>query len=37
VPSFIKTGLVALVCLETLEVKTLGFEAPSWDGEMDEA
>ena len=35
VPSFIKTGLVALVCLETLEVRTVGFEAPSWDGDVN--
>ena len=36
VPSFIKTGVVALVCLETLEVRTIGFEAPSWDVEASE-
>lgn len=33
VPSFAKTGVVVLVCLETLEVKTVGFEAPGWKGE----
>lgn len=33
VPSFAKTGVVVLVCLETLETKTVGFEAPGWKGE----
>ncbi|CAD6578096.1 MAG: hypothetical protein TREMPRED_002110 [Tremellales sp. Tagirdzhanova-0007] len=30
VPSFAKTGLVVLLCLETLECKTVGFEVPTW-------
>lgn len=35
IPSFVKTGLVVLVCLETLECKTVGFEIPSWVGERN--
>lgn len=34
-PSFVKSGLIALVCLETLECKTIGFEIPTWMGEMN--
>ncbi len=26
-------GQVVLLCLETLECKSIGFEVPSWDGE----
>lgn len=33
-PSFAATGTVALVCLETLEVKTVSFEVPPWIGEV---
>lgn len=33
IPSFVKTGLIALVCLETLECKTVGFEIPTWAGD----
>lgn len=33
-PSFAATGTVALVCLETLEVKTVAFEVPPWIGEV---
>lgn len=32
-PSFAKTGTVALVCLETLEVRTISFEIPAWPGD----
>ncbi|KAK8870000.1 hypothetical protein IAR55_000570 [Kwoniella newhampshirensis] len=32
-PSFAKSGTVALVCLETLECKTINFEVPVWVGE----
>ena len=35
VPSFAKTGIVVLLCLETLECKTVGFEVPDWIGEMN--
>lgn len=35
VPSFVKTGLIVLVCLETLECRTVGFEIPSWAGESN--
>jgi len=35
IPSFAKTGVVVLLCLETLECKTVGFEVPSWIGEMN--
>ena len=35
VPSFAKTGMVVLLCLETLECRTIGFEVPSWVGEMN--
>ncbi|OWZ59501.1 DNA polymerase delta subunit 2 [Cryptococcus neoformans c45] len=31
--SFAKTGVLAFVCLETLECRTLEFEAPMWVGE----
>lgn len=34
-PSFAKTGQIVLVCLETLECKTVGFEVPAWVGEVD--
>lgn len=34
-PSFAATGTVALVCLETMEVKTTVFEVPAWAGEME--
>ncbi|GMK55458.1 hypothetical protein CspeluHIS016_0205140 [Cutaneotrichosporon spelunceum] len=33
-PSFAETGTVALVCLETLEVKTVTFEVPQWAGDV---
>lgn len=33
-PSFATTGTVALVCLETLEVKTVEFEVPTWPGDV---
>lgn len=33
IPSFAKTGQVVLLCLETLECKSIGFEVPSWEGE----
>ncbi|WVQ78160.1 hypothetical protein IAT38_000241 [Cryptococcus sp. DSM 104549] len=36
-PSFAKTGTVALVCLETMECKTINFEVPSWVGEKSAA
>ncbi|WOO81490.1 DNA polymerase delta small subunit [Vanrija pseudolonga] len=36
-PSFAETGTVALVCLETLEVKTIAFEVPSWAGDVKAA
>jgi hypothetical protein len=26
--------VVVLVCLETLDVKTVGFEAPDWKGDV---
>ncbi|WVR04983.1 hypothetical protein IAU60_001995 [Kwoniella sp. DSM 27419] len=32
-PSFAATGTLALVCLETLECKTINFEVPTWVGE----
>lgn len=32
-PSFAQTGTIALVCLETLEVKTVTFEVPHWEGD----
>ncbi len=32
-PSFAQTGTLALVCLETLEVKTVTFEVPQWAGD----
>ncbi|TYJ55337.1 hypothetical protein B9479_003951 [Cryptococcus floricola] len=32
-PSFAKTGTLALVCLETGECKTLEFEVPQWAGQ----
>ena len=32
-PSFVETGMIALVCLETLECKTVGFEIPTWAGD----
>lgn len=35
VPSFTKTGQVALVCLETLECKMLELEVPVWEGDMN--
>ncbi|KAL7422155.1 DNA polymerase delta small subunit Cdc1 [Cryptotrichosporon argae] len=34
-PSFAETGLVALVCLETLECRTINFEVPAWIGDED--
>ncbi|ORY25755.1 DNA polymerase alpha/epsilon subunit B-domain-containing protein [Naematelia encephala] len=34
-PSFATTGQMCLLCLETLEVKIVGFEVPSWDGEVN--
>lgn len=34
-PSFVKTGTVALVCLETLECRTIEIEIPSWVGESN--
>lgn len=34
-PSFATTGTVALVCLETLEIKTVEFEVPQWAGADD--
>ncbi|RXK39940.1 DNA polymerase delta subunit 2 [Tremella mesenterica] len=34
VPGFVKTGQVVLLCLETLECKTVEFEVPTWVGEM---
>jgi DNA polymerase delta subunit 2 len=34
-PSFAKTGQVALLCLETLECKTVEFEVPTWVGEAN--
>ena len=34
-PSFAKTGTLALVCLETLECKTVEFEVPVWAGEVN--
>ncbi|BEJ16257.1 hypothetical protein CspHIS471_0508620 [Cutaneotrichosporon sp. HIS471] len=36
-PSFAQTGTLALVCLETLEVKTVTFEVPQWAGDMPAA
>jgi DNA polymerase delta subunit 2 len=36
IPSFAKTGQVALVCLETLECKMVGFEVPGWIGDSRE-
>ncbi|KAK4687131.1 DNA polymerase delta subunit 2, partial [Tremellales sp. Uapishka_1] len=33
IPSFAETGIVVLLCLETLECKTVGFEIPTWVGE----
>lgn len=36
-PSFAETGTVAFVCLETLEVKTIAFEVPSWAGDVQAA
>lgn len=36
-PSFAQTGTIALVCLETLEVKALTFEVPEWPGEKVKA
>lgn len=35
VPSFVKTGTLALVCLETLECKTIEFEVPAWAGDLN--
>jgi DNA polymerase delta subunit 2 len=35
VPSFAKTGQAVLLCLETLECKTVEFEVPLWDGETE--
>jgi DNA polymerase delta subunit 2 len=35
-PSFATTGTVALVCLETLEVRTVEFEVPEWEGSKDD-
>lgn len=32
-PSFAQTGILALVCLETLECKTINFEVPTWVGD----
>jgi len=34
-PSFAQTGTLALVCLETLECKTVEFEVPVWAGEIN--
>lgn len=34
-PSFAKTGTLALVCLETLECKTVEFEVPVWGGQTN--
>jgi len=34
-PSFAETGTLALVCLETLECKTVEFEVPVWAGEIN--
>jgi DNA polymerase delta subunit 2 len=34
-PSFAQTGTLALVCLETLECKTVEFEVPVWEGEVN--
>lgn len=36
-PAFSTTGTVALVCLETLEVKRLEFEVPPWVGDVKPA
>jgi DNA polymerase delta subunit 2 len=36
VPSFVQTGQIVLVCLETLECKTVGFEVPLWAGDAVE-
>lgn len=36
-PSFAKTGTIALVCLETLECKTVEFEVPAWVGHTNGA
>lgn len=33
-PAFSETGTVAMVCLETLEVKTVTIETPVWAGEV---
>lgn len=33
-PSFSETGTIALVCLETLQCKTVTIEAPVWAGEQ---
>lgn len=33
-PNFATTGTVALVCLETLEIKTVNFEVPAWIGDV---
>ena len=35
VPSFAKTGQVVLLCLETLECRTVDFEVPAWSGEVN--
>nr|XP_019043001.1 DNA polymerase delta subunit 2 [Kwoniella bestiolae CBS 10118]OCF21931.1 DNA polymerase delta subunit 2 [Kwoniella bestiolae CBS 10118] len=32
-PSFAQTGVLSLVCLETLECKTINFEVPAWIGD----
>ncbi|WRT66895.1 uncharacterized protein IL334_003859 [Kwoniella shivajii] len=32
-PSFAQTGVLALICLETLECKTINFEVPAWIGD----
>jgi hypothetical protein len=29
--------MIVLVCLETLEVKTVGFEAPGWERDAADA
>jgi hypothetical protein len=34
VPSFAQTGIVVLLCLETLECRTVGFEVPDWVGSV---
>jgi DNA polymerase delta subunit 2 len=34
-PSFAQTGTLALVCLETLECRTVEFEVPVWEGEVN--